>query len=43
MNSDTVDMSRGAILAVYCSGDSNDMTNFSVNFNTTAIEMESFI
>ena len=35
LNSETVDMSQGAIFAVYCTGDASELTNFSVNYNTT--------
>ena len=42
LNSETVDMSQGAIFAVYCTGDASELTNFSLNYNTTMISLIQF-
>lgn len=36
-------MSQGAIFAVYCTGHATELTNFSVGFNTTGPDLQSFI
>ena len=40
INSDTIDMTQGAVLAVHCTGHIDDLTNFSVSYSS---DMESLV